>query len=341
MRNARYGLALGWALALAGIARFAHAHAVGLSSGEYAVNGSVVAARLVFAQADAAGLDARVLLRGIVVSSDGKPCAGAIDEIGAAQPAGTAYKARFICDPPRQRIEVRAAFFDRLPEGHRHAIRLQQGPRSVEDILYRRHDTLTLAADDGPSRGTPSAVAGMGGLLRMGLEHILTGYDHLLFLLGLVLVGGRLRSILAVVTAFTVAHSITLGAAALGVWVPPAGIVEPAIAASIAYVGVENLFVRDARGRWRVTFPFGLVHGFGFAGALRSAAIPQSQLPAALFSFNLGVEVGQLAVLSVVLPALACLRRSRRFAGVSRALSAAVIAAGAIWFVIRIAHART
>lgn len=341
MPNARAFIALSCALALVGVARFAHAHAVGLSSGEYAVNGSVIVARLVFAEADAESLDTDTLLREIIVTSNGKPCTGVIDEIGAAQPAGVAFKEHFSCDPLRTGIEVRAAFFDRLPEGHRHAIRLQRGDRTVEDVLYRRHDTLALAADDGPSRRYSSSVAGMGGLFRMGLEHILTGYDHLLFLLGLVLLGGSLRSLLAVVTAFTIAHSITLSAAALGAWAPPGGIVEPAIALSIVYVGVENFFVPDLRGRWRITFAFGLLHGFGFAGALRSAALPLCEVPAALFSFNLGVEAGQLAVLALVLPALAWMRRSNRFAGASRALSAAVIATGAIWFAVRIAHGPT
>ena len=341
MPNARTCIALGCALALVSVARLAHAHAVGLSSGEYTVNGSVIAARLVFALADAEGLDADALLREVVVTSAGKPCTGVIDEIGAAQPAGVAFKGHFDCDRPRQRIEIRAAFFDRLPDGHRHAIRLQRGDRSVEDVLYRRHDTLALSADDWPPRPDPRTVAPMSGFFRMGLEHILTGYDHLLFLLGLVLVGGRVKSLLAVVTAFTIAHSITLSAAALGTWAPPGGIVEPAIALSIVYVGVENFFVPDLGGRWRVTFAFGLLHGFGFAGALRAAALPRCELPAALVSFNLGVEAGQLAVLAAVVPALGWLRRSNRFAGVSRALSATVIAAGAIWFAIRIAHGPT
>jgi hydrogenase/urease accessory protein HupE len=341
MQNAKASLGLGGAvvLALATVVRLAQAHAVGLSSGEYTVTGAEVVARLVFAQADAEGLDADTLVREIVVSSDGKACNGVADEVVTAQPPGMAYRARFVCDPPRQRIVVRATFFDRLPEGHRHAIRLQQGARSVGDVLYRRHDSVAFAVDSAPSPPRPIALAAMGGLLRMGLEHILTGYDHLLFLFGLVLVAGSVRSLLAVVTAFTIAHSITLGTAALGVWAPATRIVEPGIALSIVYVGVENFFIADIRGRWRVTFPFGLLHGFGFAGALRSAELARSEVPAALLSFNIGVEVGQLAVLAVVLPALAWLRRSRRFADARRALSAAVIATGALWFIARIAHA--
>jgi hydrogenase/urease accessory protein HupE len=174
-------------------------------------------------------------------------------------------------------------------------------------------------------------------LFRLGVQHILLGYDHLIFLLGLLLIGGRLRPLLVMVTAFTVAHSITLGLAALGVWAPSPRMVEPAIALSIAYVGVENWFVHDAARRWLITFPFGLIHGFGFAGALREISLPSSELPLALAAFNLGVEGGQVAVLAVVLPAVLWLGRSRWFAdrGV-KAASAAIALAGLFWFALRL-----
>jgi HupE/UreJ protein len=155
-------------------------------------------------------------------------------------------------------------------------------------------------------------------------------------------VGGRPRSMLAVVTAFTVAHSITLAVAVLGAWAPPPRLVEPAIALSIAYVGVENFFIRNVDARWRVTFPFGLLHGFGFAGALRAVALPRTDVPAALLSFNVGVEIGQLTVLAALLPLLAWLRRSNGFANVGvRALSAAIAAMGGAWFVARLVHGQS
>jgi hydrogenase/urease accessory protein HupE len=183
-------------------------------------------------------------------------------------------------------------------------------------------------------------------MLRMGVEHILTGYDHLVFLLGLVLLGGRVRDLVKVISAFTLAHSITLAVAALGVWAPSPRIIEPAIALSIAWVGLENIFVtrRDparveawAARRWRITFPFGLIHGFGFAGALQEIALPRAQIPMALVTFNLGVEAGQLAVLAVALPLVLWLRKKKTFAlaGVP-ATSAVIVAAGLIWFVARV-----
>jgi hydrogenase/urease accessory protein HupE len=171
----------------------------------------------------------------------------------------------------------------------------------------------------------------------MGVEHILFGYDHLVFLLGLVLVGGRLRAILLVVTAFTVAHSITLGLAVLGVWAPSPRFVEPLIALSVAYVGVENQFVKDAEKRWMITFPFGLVHGFGFAGALGEISLPRAEIPSALLAFNLGVEAGQLAVLALVLPLVFAARKRVWFERKGVKLLSLVIAAlGVVWFVLRV-----
>jgi hydrogenase/urease accessory protein HupE len=174
-------------------------------------------------------------------------------------------------------------------------------------------------------------------LFRLGVEHILTGYDHLLFLIAVVLVGGSLRAVLGAVTAFTLAHSVTLAVAALGVWTPRPALVEPAIALSIAYVGIENCLVRDIGHRWRLTFLFGLVHGFGFAGALREIAVSAAELPLALASFNLGVEAGQLAVLAAVLPCTAWLAGRRWFAaGGLRAASVGISAIGLYWFVARV-----
>jgi hypothetical protein len=144
----------------------------------------------------------------------------------------------------------------------------------------------------------------------LGMEHIFTGYDHLAFLFGLLLVAttrglrGGTRYILGVVTAFTVAHSVTLIAAGLG-WVRlPSRFVESAIALSIAYVAVENLAVREPKHRWLLTFFFGLVHGFGFASVLAEIGLPPSGVIPSLVSFNVGVELGQLTVVCAVAPIL-------------------------------------
>jgi hydrogenase/urease accessory protein HupE len=224
---------------------------------------------------------------------------------------------------------------DALAPGHRHMARLFRAGKAQVKVLDRAHATWTLDGASPPARG--AAWSTFWSMLKLGVEHILTGYDHLVFLLGLIIVGGSLRSLVGVVSAFTLAHSITLALAATGVFAPSPRLVEPAIALSIAYVGVENLFVKDASRRWRITFPFGLIHGFGFAGALREIGLPHAQVPVALVSFNLGVEIGQLGVLSIALPLTMAARRAPQFGerGV-RAVSGAIALAGVVLFVVRL-----
>jgi hydrogenase/urease accessory protein HupE len=172
-----------------------------------------------------------------------------------------------------------------------------------------------------------------------GVHHILIGPDHLLFLIGLMLLGGTIRQLLLVVTAFTIAHSITLSLAALNVVMPPAGLIEPAIALSVVYVGADNLLMQEGRDmRAWTAFAFGLIHGFGFANVLRDMDLPSRALGWSLFGFNVGVEIGQLLVVVLVATALGWIRA--RSAVVSRRLvlvgSVVVMLAGAFWFVQRV-----
>ena len=172
-----------------------------------------------------------------------------------------------------------------------------------------------------------------------GVHHILIGPDHLLFLIGLLLLGGSVRRLTIVVTGFTVAHSITLSMAVLGVVAPPSRIVEAVIALSIVYVGADNLLAQGGRDvRAWIAIVFGFIHGFGFASVLQEMGLVREALGWSLFSFNLGVEIGQLAVVVVVASGLGLLRSwsdlaARRVAYVG---SVAVIAAGTFWFVERV-----
>ncbi len=173
-----------------------------------------------------------------------------------------------------------------------------------------------------------------------GIHHIAIGPDHILFIIGLLLLGGSLTRLLAIVTAFTLGHSLTLALATLQIVDPPARIIEPAIALSIVYVGADNLLTgtkgRDVRA-W-VALLFGLVHGFGFASVLRETGLPNRALGMSLFSFNLGVEIGQAMIVVVVSAALALVRQrdpvlARRIATVG---SVGVMMAGAYWFFERV-----
>jgi hypothetical protein len=197
------------------------------------------------------------------------------------------------------------------------------------------------------------AAAVMAVFIPAGIEHIVIGPDHVLFLIGLLLLGGTGWQLATIVTAFTIGHSITLSLAALDVVSPPAAIVEPVIALSIVFVGADNLLVqrdrtrvdRDAQHRtpprdiraW-VAGVFGLIHGFGFASVLKEFGLPLNALGWSLFSFNFGVEIGQLAIVFVVATVLATVRR--RDPKMARHLvvggSLVVIAAGSYWFVERV-----
>lgn len=340
------------------LASRAFAHEVGLSRGTYAVSGESVTAELVLSRKEAASivpeLDAdrdgalteaeltaarpslqKAIVEGIRVSSGDSPCPGALTEARLSEEDGLDLRATYTCPAPVTRAKIELALIGDMAHGHRHIARSAAGTQVTETVLSRSQRTLEVIGSSGPA--PPPPKRGHLEMLELGLEHILTGYDHLVFLLGLVLVGGRWRSLLWVVTAFTLAHSITLGLAVLGVWAPRPSIVEPLIALSIAYVGVENFFVKDAEKRWRITFPFGLVHGFGFAGALQEVALPRADVPAALFLFNAGVELGQVAVLAVVLPLLALLRKRPWFDKYAvKAGSALIVAAGLVWLFTRV-----
>jgi hypothetical protein len=178
------------------------------------------------------------------------------------------------------------------------------------------------------------------GFTASGIHHIAIGPDHILFVIGLLLLGGTLKRLLMIVTAFTLGHSVTLALATLQIVDPPARIIEPAIALSIVFVGADNLLAgpggRDVRA-W-AALAFGLVHGFGFASVLRDAGLPNRALGLSLFSFNLGVEIGQAIIVIVVATSLAALRsRNPQLARkIAVAGSVVVTLAGAYWFVERV-----
>jgi hydrogenase/urease accessory protein HupE len=240
-------------------------------------------------------------------------------------------------------LHLVSKLLEKLPLGHREFVSVETsgGGRLADALLSAQTDSFQM---DLPSveRLNTSGDTGRSffAFLMLGVEHILTGYDHLLFLFGLLVVCRDLRSVFTVITCFTIAHSITLALSTFDVVQLPPSIVEPLIAASIAYVGFENLLRGDsAKGRWLITFSFGLVHGLGFAGALKEFGIGSGRfgivLP--LVGFNLGVEIGQLSVAAVVLPVLWQLRKNPGFVRQWVPLcSVGVTLLGSYWMVERI-----
>jgi len=195
---------------------------------------------------------------------------------------------------------------------------------TMTDVLVRleRLDGTTLVTRLTPSapsyvvEAAPRATQVATTYLKLGVEHILGGVDHLLFVLALLLLVKGRRRLIATVTAFTVAHSLTLAAATLGFVQVPGPPVEAAIALSIAFVAMEIVHSREGRSGlterfpWIVAFTFGLLHGLGFAGALSEVGLPQTAIPVALLFFNVGVEIGQLSFIALVLAITALARRA-------------------------------
>jgi hydrogenase/urease accessory protein HupE len=240
-------------------------------------------------------------------------------------------------------LEIQSKIIASLPLGHRQYLQVQnsRGENIFEGLLSAAADRATVEMPYAYSRSsTLEAVRSFTNFLCLGVKHILTGYDHLLFLFGLLLVARGFSSSLGIITSFTIAHSITLAVATLHVVQIPSRIVEPLIAASIVFVGIENLLRGDIpTARRMVAFGFGLIHGFGFASALREAGIGSGAggiiLP--LFSFNLGVELGQIMVAALALPIIWKLRANPMFIGRwAPACSAAVVLLGSFWFVQRV-----
>jgi hypothetical protein len=185
-----------------------------------------------------------------------------------------------------------------------------------------------------------AARTGWLSFIGMGAEHILSGPDHLLFLLALLALTRGFWPIAKIVTGFTIAHSITLSLATLGIVDVPSRIVEPLIAVTIIWVALENLLApaRTAQ-RWLIAALFGLIHGLGFASALTELGLPRGAMIRALIGFNVGVELGQLAFVAAVMPAVVWLAKPGRVARLPQVLSVAVAAAGTFWLAERLLFA--
>jgi hypothetical protein len=233
-------------------------------------------------------------------------------------------------------IVVTSDIPEQLSRGHRELVTVTADGRIVgESVLDAEIRTLAIAVSEPP----PSRARQAWSFVTIGVHHILAGHDHLMFLAGLILAAVSVRALLIALTAFTVAHSVSLAVVVLaGVHAPPS-IVEPVIAASIAWIGMENLLGRSGGARWWLVFGFGLVHGFGFAGALTGLGFGSSasDVAVALLSFNAGVEAGQLAAAGVMLPLVWMIRsRPALHARLQPVCSVIVAAAGIAWLVQRI-----
>lgn len=285
----------------------------------------------------------------LTLSSGEEPCRTSAREHLIDKHTDGAYEVLLftaICQSTVDQLGADYRFLFDLDAHHKGLLRLTHGPMTATAIF----------SQDAPRQqfmiGTISRLRQIRQYAHEGIWHIWLGYDHVLFLLALLLpavlrrIANRwepapdffsaLGEVVAIVTAFTVAHSITLSLASLGVISLPSRLIESAIAASVAFAGVSNLYPALTQRRWLVAFLFGLIHGFGFASVLSDLGLPQGSLALSLVSFNLGVEVGQLAIVAVFLPLAYGLRKSwtyQRLVLVSGSLG--IVALACAWLMER------
>lgn len=344
------------------LSNLAQAHETKLSSSKLVVSGSSVEATIELNGVDlnvAAGValtgddgavvprrletQKRVVLDYIAarvrLGVDGGPQCAARPGAVQAKRDHVLVKIRFQCPPLGRSLDYRVTLFHEVDPAARHVVTVE-GPERRFGLLGAASSAIAITGM------TPGLIEVLWRYVLSGIEHIAIGYDHIAFLLAVIVLGRRFWPLFAVVTAFTVAHSLTLSLAVLDVVTLPSRIVESAIAASIVYVAAENFFVRDLRKRWRVTFFFGLVHGFGFASVLREYGIPKDAVVPALAAFNIGVEIGQLIVVGAAVIVWRTLLSVSSHWGAAPSepqkrrialwISAAILALGLYWLLMRL-----
>jgi HupE / UreJ protein len=226
-------------------------------------------------------------------------------------------------------LDVTSTLFRITQPGHQHLTSAELNGTVYEAVLTSSNPSATFIADAASTWRT------FWSFLRLGVTHIFTGYDHLAFLLCLLIGTNSFASLVKIITSFTVAHSITLALATFDVVVLSSRLTESVIALSIAYVAIENLIRRRTIERYQIVFIFGLAHGFGFSSALREMELSRNHLALSLFSFNSGVELGQLTFILVLFPVVNYVIRNAWRPRFDSAVSLAVLCLAAYWFVQR------
>ena len=281
---------------------------------------------------------AAAVARLVAIDADGTACSGVPVETrpASAGRASIEVVVLYACAKPIRSLSIRDGIDALLGVDH-HTIADIQWPGGATQLVFENGNRLVSIALSGATAPEQRPAGTFASYLGLGVEHIIGGLDHLLFLVALLALSTGVWQTVKIVTAFTVAHSITLSLAALGLVDVPSSIVEPLIAASIVWVAVENLVAPSGGGRrWLIAGAFGLIHGLGFASALGDLALPRAALLSALFGFNVGVELGQLAFIVVVMPPLVWASRPGRLPRLPQALSVVVAAVGAVWLVERL-----
>ncbi|WP_253278925.1 HupE/UreJ family protein [Psychrobacillus sp. FJAT-21963] len=277
------------------------------------------------------------LQKGLRIDADSKPLTMELVSMNMAQKGairGMKIQLTFIADEEIEQFNLHYDLvFDDAP-AHTSVLMVHAGEYFQQDMIdSANRDILINLSQDLPQ---PEIGSLLWKYFVLGIEHILTGYDHLLFLLSLVLIASRFKDALKIVTAFTIGHSITLFLVATDRIQVSSHWVEALIALTICYVAVENMFVQKAKWRWLLTAIFGLIYGMGFAGALAETGLPKSNLIGSLLTFNLGVEAGQLMFLCLLLPFLLWLRRFPWYRKMMNSTSCLIFVLAFYWLIQRL-----
>ncbi len=269
---------------------------------------------------------------GFLVKNNGQPMAESIEEITKPDLSHVRVKIRFTSKEKVENVDLfYSMFFEVNKSKHQNIVTIHHDGEESRYIFHdsERHLLFTKQTD-------LSVWLTVKQFIQIGMEHIWFGFDHLAFLAALIVAGGGWKHMLKVITSFTIAHSITLFLAVMDIIAVPSKWVEALIALTIVYVAVENQWFRSPRHRPTITFFFGLIHGLGFAGSLSEIQLPKDSFLAALFSFNLGVELGQVVVFLCVFPFLLLFKQlvqKRRFV---QGVSVGISLLGCLWFIERI-----
>jgi hypothetical protein len=388
------------ALAAVPLAAAAHTRSVSYSSWTLAPDGARVELRVSLLELSRLGIDpardvgsdgpvARYLAEHLTLARGGVPCTVSGERVSKPSPQGQVRVQWQLACAASGAATIESRVLLAEAPSHLHFARVATPQGALERVLSEAEPRWSLPDAEGAQAAAPEG-SGLADYVRLGVVHILSGWDHLAFVLALLLLASRFAEVAGLVTAFTLAHSITLALAVLGVVRPEGSAVEALIGFSIALVAAENAWLlagrglavpaiavaglcglallaasgtgvvpaaallglalfsachfgllgrvdRPARLRAAVAFAFGLIHGFGFAGVLAEMELPAGRVAPALFGFNLGVELGQLAIVALIWPALRWLEAHLpgRHRQVAEAASAAICGLGLYWFVVR------
>jgi hypothetical protein len=316
------------AIALSGLAL---AHDVSRSDSKIEVDGAQVRVTLTLNITELHGVSGPIpgaVLQHYFIRSPAAPLKTTVESYALLPGSLAQMHILYVFPQDATTLEVRSTLYEIMPAGHEHLMSVR-----LKGILHEA--ILNSSTQQAVFTGVKTTnLETLWRFLRLGVEHIFTGYDHLAFLLGLLVATATLGSLVKIITSFTIAHSITLALATFNIVILPSRLTESLIALSIGYVAAENLLDFRVMKRHYITFLFGLIHGFGFSNVLREMDLPRSSLALSLFSFNLGVEIGQITFVALIFPLVRDLVSSG-WTRLKPTVSIAIGCLAAYWFVQR------